>query len=99
MARVREPLQVLLRGEPAGSERREPPGGSRREASILKRETEESDGREHGDDLRAVVEVGVDGARRRSGEPVGERVGREHARRGDRRDESPGKRAASHVRG
>jgi hypothetical protein len=26
-------------------------------------------------------------------------VGREHAGRGDRRDESPGKRAASHVRG
>jgi hypothetical protein len=41
----------------------------------------------------------VDGARRRPGEAVGEPVRREHARRGDRRHESPGKRAASHVRG
>ena len=99
MTGVREPFHVLLGGEPERSERREPPDGSRREASVLQRKPDERDGREHGDDLRGVVEVRVNGARRRSGEAVGERVGRKDARRRDRRHECPGKRAASHVRG
>jgi hypothetical protein len=65
MTGVREPFHVLLGGEPERSERREPPDGSRREASVLQRKPDERDGREHGDDLRGVIEVRVNGARRR----------------------------------
>ena len=99
LARVDEPLHVLLAGEPRRGGERECPDRARADAALLDGEPDEADRREDGDDLRHVVEVRVHRACRRPGQTVGRGVRDEDSGRRERDDERPGEGATDHRPG
>ena len=99
LARVREPLDVLLRDEAEGPDEGERPRRAAAEAAFLERKPDEADRREDREHLRPVLEVAVDRAGSSSGQPIGEGVGDEDARRGHRSDEPPREHAPCHYAG
>ena len=99
LARVREPLEVLLAREPERGEKREESERAPPDAALLQRQPDEADRRQDGDDLRGVREVPVHRSRLGPGQRVRESVGGEDACGGHRGDESPRERPTRHLPG
>ena len=99
LARVREPLEVLLAREPERGEQRKEGERAPPDAALLRRQPDEPDRRHDRDGLRGVREVPVHRSRIRPGQRIGDGVGGENAGGGHRGDEGPREHPTRHLPG